>query len=319
MEKVQISENIPLLGALAFGIIDRGTNLVQIRPTSLCNLNCPFCSVDSGVQSKLHQNYFEVEINHLLKWVKKTIELKGSILANLDSVGEIFTYPKIYELIKKLKEMDGVEEVSMQTNGMLMDFDKVRHYADKINLSINSFDSDKAKFLSGSLNYDIKKIKKLAEKIAKSKVELLIAPIWIPNINDKDIIEIIKFAKKLNCKIGIQNYEVYKHSRKIKEAKRISYFKFYKQLGKWEKEFDIKLKLGPKDFNIKKAKRFDLKFKKGDKINVEIVCPGWNKGQMIGKDKNRCITINECNKKIGDRVNVKILENKNNIYLAQCI
>lgn len=319
MEKIDIKENTPLVGCIQFGIIDRGSNLIQIRPTSLCNLNCKFCSTDAGVQSKAHNAYFEVKLEHLLNWVKKAIELKGEILANLDSVGEIFSYPEIYELLKKLKSTKGVKEVSMQTNGVLIDFEKCRHYVDRINLSINSLNPEKAKDLAGCSYYDVEKVKNLARNISKSNVELLLAPVWMPGLNDKDIVEIIKFAKELKCKIGIQNYEVYKYSRKIFGAERINYFKFYKQLDKWEKEFDIKLKLGPRDFEIKKAKRFPIMLEIGDRISAEIVCQGWNKEQMIAKAKDRCITINNCSKRVGDRVNVKVLENKNNIYLAEVI
>ena len=37
---------IPLIGHTAFGLIDRGTNIIQVRGLSGCNINCPFCSVD---------------------------------------------------------------------------------------------------------------------------------------------------------------------------------------------------------------------------------------------------------------------------------
>ncbi|MFB6216441.1 MAG: radical SAM protein, partial [Candidatus Aenigmatarchaeota archaeon] len=36
---------IPLLGHIAFGLIDRGTNLIQVRPITGCNLKCIYCSV----------------------------------------------------------------------------------------------------------------------------------------------------------------------------------------------------------------------------------------------------------------------------------
>lgn len=318
MKKVKIDNKIPLLGMIQIGIIDRGSNLLQIRPTTLCNLKCRFCSTSAN-DPKVHQTNYIVDLDYLLKWIKKCIELKGSILANLDSVGEVFTYPWIYDLIKKLKKTKGVDEISMQTNGMVLDFSKVEKYVDRINLSINSLDSERAKNLAGCDSYDIKKIISLAKQINESDVELLIAPVWIPGVNDSDIIDLIKFAKKLSCNIGIQKYEIYKHSRKIKDAKNINWFKFYEQLEKLEKEFDIKLKFGPKDFEIKKAKRFPTMFKKNDKVSVEVVCKGWFTGQMIGVARNRCITINDCNKKVGDRVNVKILENKNNIYLGEQI
>ncbi|MBT4440771.1 hypothetical protein HOC98_01565, partial [archaeon] len=51
---IKINEDIPLMGCIAFGIIDRGTNLLQVRATSMCNLNCVFCSTDSGPFSQYH-------------------------------------------------------------------------------------------------------------------------------------------------------------------------------------------------------------------------------------------------------------------------
>jgi uncharacterized Fe-S cluster-containing radical SAM superfamily enzyme len=32
--------NMPLAGHIAFGVIDRGTNILQVRPTTICPYNC---------------------------------------------------------------------------------------------------------------------------------------------------------------------------------------------------------------------------------------------------------------------------------------
>ncbi|MCE4627148.1 MAG: radical SAM protein, partial [Desulfurococcales archaeon] len=45
---VNIEEPLPLVGTVFIGVIDRGTNVLQVRPTTLCPLNCIFCSVDAG-------------------------------------------------------------------------------------------------------------------------------------------------------------------------------------------------------------------------------------------------------------------------------
>ena len=42
----------PILGLLHIGVIDRGTNVLQVRPTTICPLNCIFCSVDAGPFSR---------------------------------------------------------------------------------------------------------------------------------------------------------------------------------------------------------------------------------------------------------------------------
>lgn len=320
--RITKESGIPLLGAIAFGIIDRGTDLLQVRATSVCNLNCVYCSTDSGACSLTHNTDYIVELDYLLEYVKDAADYKETkIEANIDSVGEPLTYEKIAELVKGLKELGCVKRISMQTNGMLLTEELLKKLEkaglNRINLSINTLDEEQAKTLSGTQGYSLKKVLTTARKIAKSKIELLLAPVWIPGANEKGIEALIQLSKELNCKIGIQKYEVYKHSRKVSKAKPINYWKFYKQLEAWEKEYSIKLKFTAEDSTILAAKRLPEKFKQGDKETVEIKCPGWMKGQMIGAARNRAVSVNNCKAKEGDRVKVKIMEAKNNIYVAE--
>ena len=43
------SSGIPLMGTNYFGLIDRGTNIIEIKPITSCNLGCIYCSVDEGL------------------------------------------------------------------------------------------------------------------------------------------------------------------------------------------------------------------------------------------------------------------------------
>ena len=86
-------------------------------------------------------------------------------------------------------------------------------------------------------------------------------------------------------------------------------------MDEWEKEFKIKLKYGPKDFKIKKAPSIIKKFRKGDKLNVELKIPGWFKDQMIGVANNRCVTVLNYNKT--GKKKIKIIEDYNGLYLAK--
>jgi len=144
-----------------------------------------------------------------------------------------------------------------------------------------------------------------------------LCPVWIPGVNDLEIPKIIMFAQENNCDLGIQKYEIYSYSRQMKGVKPLTWWKFYDQLSKWEKEFKVKLKLTAKDVNIVRAKRIEEVFKKNEKVQLKVVCKGWFEGQMIGVGRNRCVSIENCNKNVNDLVNVKILEAKNNIYLAK--
>lgn len=319
---IKIDKTTPLTGVIQFGIIDRGTNLIQIRATSICNLNCPYCSTDGGLYSKTRVNDYIVEREHLVNWVKKIVDFKGeNIEAHLDSVGENLSYPEFIELVNDISKIKNISFISMQTNGTLLNEENIRKLEkagmNRINLSINSLNEESAKRLSGCEWYDIKKIIEIAKLIRESKVELLLTPVWIPKINDKDIIELIKFAKELKCGIGIQKYEIHKYGRKIKSSKDIGWWKFYNQLGKWEKEFEIKLKYGPRDMKIERRKSLPKILKKGEVIDLKIKIPGWMKDQMIGIFRDRCVNVVDCNAKEGDLIKVKILENKNNLYLAK--
>ena len=318
---IKEESNIPLVGSIAFGIIDRGTNLLQIRPTSICNQKCPFCSTNAN-NPDVHPNTYEVEKNYLIKELKKVIKEKecNEIEANIDSVGEITTHKDIDKIINEIKQIKEVTFLSLQTNGLNLTkklIDKIKDSTDRINLSIHTLDKKQAKELAGIEHYDIDKIKEIAEYISKTNIELLLAPVWIPNINDEEILKLIDFAKEINAKIGIQNYEIYKYSRKIKKGKPQTYWKFYDKLKKIEKEKNIKLILTKDDFKIIKTKRIPTTMNKEETINAKVKLKGWLKNQVIAVAKDRCITIINSNDEINKNIKIKIIENKNNIYLAK--
>tara|TARA_Y100000310_G_scaffold1020_1_gene1433 strand:- start:29158 stop:30138 length:981 start_codon:yes stop_codon:yes gene_type:complete len=313
---------IPLMGHLAFGIIARAnSNVIQVRATTICNMNCPFCSTDGGPFSSSHKTNYVVEPKYLVDWIKEIIKIKGEIHVNIDSVGEPVTYPHLIELISSLKKIKEVTFISMQSNGTLLTEKKIKELEvaglNRIHLSVHSLDQIKSKMLFGNQKYEIAQIKDAIIHLNKSKIELLIAPVFLPSVNDEDMKELIVFCKEINCRIAIQKYEEYKYSRKMKEVKKMNYFKFYKLLKEWEKEFDTQLVYKAQDLDTSRAQNLPLVFKEGERVHAKIVAPGWIEEQMIAAAKNRCITIKDCHKNIGDAVNIKITEAKNNIYLAE--
>ena len=323
MALIKIDQNtgIPLVGAIAFGIIDRGTNLIQVRATTVCNQKCTYCSTNAN-NNAVHPVNFEVDVDYLLAYVKEVVTYKGTgIEANIDSVGEPTAYPHLVKLVHGLKKIAGIQKVSMQTNGSLLTQEKIieleKAGLDHMNLSINTFDAELAKKLSGLPTYDLERIKQVAHWVAGTKIQLLLAPVWFPDVNEQGIRDLITFAKQLNAKIGIQKYEIYAYSRKVRGVKPITYWQFYKKLEELEREFDVQLIVKASDFGISKAKRLPTKMDVGDKIHVETKIRGWGKDQMIGSIHNRAVTINNCSKQ--GMVRARVVENKNNIYLAEIV
>src|SRR3989344_9047841 len=316
--KITKESMIPLLGHIAFGVIDRGTNTLQVRATTLCNMNCSFCSTDGGPFSRHSTNYI-VDINYLTEWIKEIAEYKGpGIIIFLDSVGEPTMHPNFVKLVENIKKIKQVSEIITITNGTLLTKQMIdsleKAGLTRINISIHSLNSKNSRDLFGMKNYDIEKILETIKYISKSKIDLLITPVYLPKVNDKDIEELIKFCNENNYKMGIQKFDVYKNGRKPKGVKVQNWWKFYKQIERWEKDFNMKLKVDTSE--AEKRPSIPLAFRIGEKIHAEIKMPGWISNQAVAVAKNRCITINNCNKDSG-LIKAKIVENKNNIYLAE--
>ncbi|MCS7104455.1 MAG: radical SAM protein [Thermofilaceae archaeon] len=326
-----VQDSLPLIGHIAFGIIDRGTNLLQIRPTTLCPLSCIFCSVDAGPATRNRITEYVVDLNYLLTWFKWTVKEKGlkCVHAYIDAVGDPLTYKYIVELVRRLRELSFVETIAMETHGALLT-EKVAEELDdagldRLNLSLDALDSIKAKMLSGSLWFEVNRVVKVAEYITSSlNMDLLVAPVWVPGINDEEIPKIIEWALRIGAgkrwpPLGIQKFELHKYGRKPKGVREMKWQEFYAILRKLEDRYGVKLILRPEDFNIKRTKPLPLTLRRFEKVKVRVVGPGWLKGQWLGVAKNRVVTLvgSRSEPPIGRKVSATVLSAKHNIYVAR--
>ncbi|MDD5086694.1 MAG: radical SAM protein [Candidatus Nanoarchaeia archaeon] len=313
------NSGIPLIGSNSFGIVDRNTSIVDIRPITSCNLNCIYCSVDSGISSK-NQTDFVVEREYLVEEFKKILDFKDCELEiHLGTQGEPLLYAEIAELIKDFSSFEKVKTISIDTNATLLNEELVDRLADagltRINVSINSLNPEIAKKMAGC-KYNVEKIKKIV-LYASKKMQVAIAPVLLPGFNENDMEELIEFAKKLRKNnesyfIGIQNFLNYKFGRN--PCKQLSWDQFYEKMRKLEKKTNTKLLLSADDFNIKKTKKLPKPFKKGDVIEAQVICPGRIKNEMIAVSKNRSISVLNCFKK--GKVKIKIIRDKHNIFVG---
>ena len=202
MTHVRITQEsgIPLMGSLYFGVIDRGTSLLQVRPGCGCNLNCPFCSVDAGPASTTRATSYEVEPEYLLSAVQEIARFKGpGVECHIDSPGEPLMYHPLPELVAALREIPEVTAISVQTNGTLLDGAKIAALEsaglDRINLSLHALDPETGKMLAGVEWFDTDTLTESARAVARSRIDLLIAPVYVPGINDAEIPKLIRFAQ----------------------------------------------------------------------------------------------------------------------------
>ncbi len=325
--RITRNSGIPLIGSLYFGIIDRGTSLLQVRPSCGCNLNCPFCSVDAGPESTTRATSYEVEMEYLVDAVREVARFKGEgVECHIDSPGEPLMYQKIPDLINALNGIDEVSIISLQTNGTLLDREMItaleKAGLDRINLSLHALDPSIAKILAGVTWYDINRVTEAAEAVCRSSIDLLIAPVYLPGINDAEIPKLIRFAQEIGAgkrfpPLGIQKFEHYRYGRSPRGLKAQSWWQFFnRSIRPWEKESGIPLRLEPaRDFGTMRRPFIPLVFSKGEKVTVEIRAPGWIHGEKLGVARDRVVSVFNCEKESG-QVRVKIVATKHNIYVG---
>ncbi len=325
--------HVPLVGHIAFGVIDRGTNILQVRPTTLCPLNCIFCSVDAGPRSRHRLAEFVVDRKHLVKWVKHVVDAKGGdvIEALIDGVGDPASYSEIVELVRDLKRV--VPRVAMETHGATLTMELVRSLEaaglDRINLSIDTLDREKAKVLQGVDWFDVEKVARIAEFIAReTSIDLHITPVWIPGLNDEDIERIIEWGLRIGAgkkfpPFGIQKYEVHKFGRKVPGVKEPSWGEFWRFLERLERKFGVDLDYRKlmNAFGFRKVRRYPARYRVGDEVLVQVVSPGWLKNEVVAVDRSWSYVITvvgvdfaSVRKKV---MRVRIVRDKDCIYVAK--
>ncbi|MBW2981267.1 radical SAM protein [Candidatus Woesearchaeota archaeon] len=313
------NSEIPLIGHNAFGLIDRNTSIIEVRAITGCNLDCIYCSVTQD----LRPIDFVIEKDYLVKEFKKLVEFKdiNDIEAHIGTQGEPLLYKPLPELIKGLSDIQQVSTIALDTNGTLLTKQKVDELVDagltRFCFSINALNQELAQKIAGSA-YNLNHILDILKYISKKECELILTPVWIPGINDQEIPKLLELSKELGCNIGIQNFLNYRFGKN--PVKQMSWQLFIKKMKELEEKYDKKLLFDFKqDFNIKPTKPLPKPFKKGQIIKTKILLPGRLKDEKLAVEKQRIISIPNCDAQIGQTVKLKIIRTKHNIFFAVLI
>ena len=330
----RIPDETPLMGAVSFGLIDRGTNIIQVRPSSSCPLNCIFCSTDAGPCSKRRRTEYEVGMEHLMDWLQPLAELKGKeVEAHIDTVGDPFSYRRLVDLVSAISDVEQVGTISLQTHGYLMTehmLDELSEAGlDRINLSLDSTDPYLAKKLSGTESYDVEKvIAQARHALENTGMDILLAPVWVHPLNDSEMEPLVSLAEKIGAgrrgpPLGIQKCEFHRFGRRTKEMRQQSWYNFYKNLRTLEAKTGAKLLLRPSDFGIHSARSVEPAFAKNEVVNVRVIGPGWFKGESLAvtKDGRWSVTLVGEDRaeelRDGQEVAVRLLRTRDNVLVGR--
>ena len=328
---VQLGEPAPLLGTVFIGVIDRGTNVLQVRPTTLCPLSCIFCSVDAGPRSRLRQAEYMVDPDWLATWVEEVARAKGvEVEALIDGVGDPLAYPWIDRLVAKLKSSRWVKTVALETHGAPLSPQLIerleRAGLDRINFSIETLNPEKARKLTGTPWFDVERVVKLIEYIVSStSIDVHVTPVWLPGVNDADIEEVVRWALRIGAgkrwpPATVQKYIAHRHGRRPEGVREPSWSEFWSWLSSLERKLGTRLRWTMEEWGMRYAPRVKPPYRRGERVKVVVAAPGWLKGEKLAVTLRRdwLVTLVDANDlEVGDVVAARLVTVKDTILVAK--
>lgn len=94
----------------------RNITYMRISVTDLCNMRCQYCMPEYGVEKKPHEE--------LLSFEEIVAIVKASVPLGIEKIritgGEPLVRNGIIGLVEQIKQVDGIKEIAMTTNGSLL-------------------------------------------------------------------------------------------------------------------------------------------------------------------------------------------------------
>jgi len=176
----------------------RSVSYLRVSVTPRCNLKCAYC-MPSGQNIYPQGDILTIrEITRLIRIFSgagvRKIRLTG---------GEPLIRKGIVTLVRDIKNISGIEEVTLTTNGVLlgkMAGELKRAGLDRINISLDTLKTDRMKELSGSdvLGKVLDSIEKICEE---DMFPVKINVVGIKGFNDDEIHAFAEMAKRLPVEI----------------------------------------------------------------------------------------------------------------------
>lgn len=131
----------------------RKIDYLRLSITDRCNLRCTYCMPEKGIQTKPHESILTLE--EIFTFARAAVEA-GLTRIRLTG-GEPLVRKGVVGLVANLNTIPGLEEVTMTTNGVLLEETAADLYAAglrRVNISIDTLDPEKYKKLTrwGSLD-----------------------------------------------------------------------------------------------------------------------------------------------------------------------
>jgi GTP 3',8-cyclase len=178
---------------------ERDINYLRISVTDRCNLRCRYCMPEVGIQLLHHDQI--LTYNEITGFTR--VAASYGISKVRITGGEPLVRKGITALIRMIADIEGIADLSMTTNGVLLEqFAAELKSAGlhRINISLDTVDPEKFRYISrtGDLNDVLKGIKSAKEAgLFPVKINCVIQE----SKDEEDAVEVMRFCKDNDLEI----------------------------------------------------------------------------------------------------------------------
>ncbi len=170
----------------------REIDYLRIAVTDRCNLRCTYCMPEEGIEPKRHEEILSME--EIIRLVR-ILAGEGIRKVRLTG-GEPLVRKNIEALIRGIRAVDGIEEISLTTNGILLEKMAVslkEAGLDRANVSLDTLKADKYHEITrlGELDKVLRGIR-AAKKAGLNPVK--VNAVAIRGFNEDELIDFARFA-----------------------------------------------------------------------------------------------------------------------------
>lgn len=171
---------------------NRNINYLRVSITDRCNLRCIYCMPKEGISFIGHQDILSYE--EILRIVK--IAIKAGIVKVRVTGGEPLVRRGVIDFLTRLKTIEGLHDISLTTNGILLEALAEEIYdagIRRINISLDSLVEEKYRDITrvGNLRMVLRGIEK-ARSVGFSPIKINV--VAIRGFNDEEIVDFAKLT-----------------------------------------------------------------------------------------------------------------------------
>ena len=171
---------------------NREINYLRVSITDRCNLHCSYCRPKEGISLQGHEDILRYE--EIIRVV--SIAVKMGLVKVRITGGEPLVRRGCVEFLAALKKIDGLKDISITTNGILLEEFAQKIFdagISRINISLDSLNKDKYFRITNGGNLDdvLRGIAR-AEEVGFSPIK--INTVAINGFNDDEVLEFAQLA-----------------------------------------------------------------------------------------------------------------------------